>query len=244
MRPSHLFRLALPLFLALSVPFLFTACEDLSDEDDFTEEEINGYNQQRQQGESAVANAETSSSATSTADSPAEQTSSGSNQSSDASKSSGASGSGGSTSGSSDSSATKGYNTSTEIGSIIWKGKDISGWPETTTLRASISGGKVHLDYGKKREWPAVGDVNANAWAIVNIDGRWYAGTFEWLRFGQTEKEACKLDSSCGDHFKKDPLSSWRPRSGEVFGLMVSGLCRDTKRNVQERSNICMVRWP
>lgn len=242
MRTSHLSRLAFTLFFVLSAPFLFTACEDLSDEDGFTDEELNGYNQQ--QGEIADSNAATSSSPTSTESSSAEQASSGSNQSADASKSSGSSGSGESTSGSSDSSATRDYNTSTEIGPIIWKGKNVSGWPETTTLRASISGDKVKLNYGKAREWPAVNGSCANAWAIVNIDGNWYAGTFEWLRPGQTEKEAYTLDGSHGDHFKAQPLSSWRPRSGEVFGLMVSGLCRDGNRNVQERSNICMVRWP
>ena len=140
--------------------------------------------------------------------------------------------------------ATRDYNASTNIGAIVWKGKNVSAWPVTTTLCASITGGMVKLSYGKARNWPAVNGSCANAWAIVNIDGTWYAGTFETLRPGQTEKHAYTLDGSRGDYFHAQPLSSWRPRSGEVFGLMVSGLCRDADKNVQERSNICMVRWP
>ena len=52
------------------------------------------------------------------------------------------------------------------------------------------------------------------------------------------------LDGSLGDHIKVAPLNRWRPRSGERFGIMVSGLARSTQRNVQERSNVSMVTWP
>lgn len=135
-------------------------------------------------------------------------------------------------------------NTSSAIGAIAWKGKNVSSWPITTTLRASVSGGTVRLNYDKKNSWPVVDGVCANCWAIVNIGGTWYAGTFEYLRPGQDSKPTSTLDGSGGDHFKTSPLSSWRPRSGEVFGLMVSGLCRGGLSNVQERSNICIVRWP
>lgn len=100
------------------------------------------------------------------------------------------------------------------------------------------------MKYNKANVWPVRGDVVANCWAIVNINGTWYAGTFEYLRPGQTSKPTAVLDGSKGDHFKKAPLSSWRPQSGERFGLMVSGLCRSSARNVSERSNICMVTWP
>lgn len=135
-------------------------------------------------------------------------------------------------------------NASTEIDTITWKGKNVSAWPVTTTLRASVSGGMVHLGYGKLHVWPENKGVCATAWAIVNIDGKWYAGTFENLRPGQIDKGAYVLDGSHGDYFKVEPLSSWRPQPGEVFGLMVSGLCRGPYTNVQERSNICMVSWP
>ena len=115
----------------------------------------------------------------------------------------------------------------------------------TASLTASVDGGWIRFPYSKSTVWPAVNGVNANPWVIVKwTDGRWYAATFEWLRFGQTSKPVGVLDGSRGDHIKKPPLSGWRPHSGERFGIMVSGLARDGTRNVLERSNVVMVTWP
>ena len=124
---------------------------------------------------------------------------------------------------------------------------DITGWAETATLNAHVGGGSISMPYDKSRVWPARDGVNANPWAIVNINGQWYAATFEYFKFGQMSKPMSVLSQTGGkgDHFKVSPLSSWRPRSGERFGLMVSGLARGTNlRNVKERSNISMVTWP
>ena len=138
-----------------------------------------------------------------------------------------------------------GGGTSGEItGSIKWLGMDVSGWAQTASLNASVGGGTINMPYNKARVWPTVDGVNANCWAIANIGGQWYAATFEYLRPGQTSKPVGVLDGSKGDHFKVSPMSSWRPRSGERFGLMVSGLARGGLRNVKERSNISMVTWP
>ena len=63
----------------------------------------------------------------------------------------------------------------------------------------------------------------------------------EWLRTGQTTKSARSVN---GDHIKVSPLNRWAPRSGETYGFMVSGLARTEARNVQERTNVLMVRWP
>lgn len=124
---------------------------------------------------------------------------------------------------------------------------DISDWAQTATLQAHVGGGTINMHYDKSQIWPARDGVNATPWAIVNVNGQWYAATFEYLRVGQMAKPMGVLSQTggMGDHFKVPPLSSWRPRSGERFGLMVSGLARGTSlRNVQERSNICMVTWP
>ena len=125
----------------------------------------------------------------------------------------------------------------------IWLHNDVSAWPVTASLEASIAGGQIQMKYDKAKVWPDVDGVNANPWAIVNIDGQWYAGTFEWLRKGQTSKPVGVLDGSKGDHFKRDPLNKWNPKSGERFGVMVSGLARSTSRNVSERSNVSWVVW-
>ena len=130
-------------------------------------------------------------------------------------------------------------------GPIKWLHTDVSSWPVTASLTANVARGWINFPYSKSRTWPAVNGVNANPWVIVKwTDGRWYAATFEWLRFGQTSKPVGVLDGSRGDHIKKPPLSSWRPHSGERFGIMVSGLARDGTRDVLERSNVVMVTWP
>ena len=129
-------------------------------------------------------------------------------------------------------------------GAIRWLREDVSSWPQTATLNASVGGGTIHLSYDKAKVWPAVSGANANPWVFVNLDGQWYAATFEYLRHGQTSKPMGVLDGGIGDHIKVAPLSKWRARSGERIGLMVSGLARGGLRNVKERSNIVMVTWP
>jgi hypothetical protein len=129
-------------------------------------------------------------------------------------------------------------------GPITWLHTDVSSWPVTTSLSASVAGGTISMPYDKARAWPAVGGLNANPWVIVNYGGQWYAATFEYFRHGQTSKPVGVLNGALGDHIKVPPLNRWRPRSGERIGLMVSGLARAQQRNVRERSNIVMVTWP
>ncbi len=136
--------------------------------------------------------------------------------------------------------------------SVTWLHPDISGWPITTELTVTFSGSSVCLEYDRKNVWPEVEIfppdgtlVVANAWVFAQDGGRWYAGTFEWMRPGQT----CKAMSAVeGGHIKVRPFdeaSGWRPASGEVLYFMVSGLIRNPSyRNVMERTNIVRVVWP
>lgn len=133
-----------------------------------------------------------------------------------------------------------------DLGSVSWLHTNVSGWSETATLRSvSIRGGAITLNYNKANSWPGVShagaSVNANPWIFVNRGGRWYGATWEWLRKGQTTKAVGAVH---GSHIKKSPLSNFVPKSGETYGFMVSGLARDKTRNVQERSNVVMLRWP
>ena len=130
-----------------------------------------------------------------------------------------------------------------------WLHYDVSGWPATAKLTASVADGNVYVPFDKTVVWPtknADGYVNANVWAIVNVGGQWYAATWEWLKPGAAWKPAKKLlkTQGQGDHFKVAPLNKWRPTSGERIGFMVSGLARSNERNVQERSNVSWVTWP
>ena len=128
-------------------------------------------------------------------------------------------------------------------GTVHWLHTDVSSWPVTASMSASV-GSSVNFPYSKADVWPAVDGVNANCWVFAQVNGIWYAATFEWLHRGQTSKPKGVLDGSMGDHIKVSPLSSWRPVSGERIGLMVSGLARTQLRNVKERSNVVMVTWP
>lgn len=139
-----------------------------------------------------------------------------------------------------------------ELSSVVWLHANVRDWPATATIsRAAVAGGEIRFDYDKANIWPVAASgvgkgTNANVWAIVKIDGTWYAGTFEWLRKGQASKPVNVLDRSGGkgDHFKVSPLSTWIPRSGERFYVMVSGHARAAGRTVKERSQPKELTWP
>jgi hypothetical protein len=133
-----------------------------------------------------------------------------------------------------------------DLGGVSWLHTNVSGWSQTATLRyVSIRGSSITLQYDKANSWPAVNHagatVNANPWIFVNRGGRWYGATWEWMRKGQVTKA---VSSVHGSHIKKAPLNNFVPKSGETYGFMVSGLARDKTRNVRERSNVVMLRWP
>lgn len=119
---------------------------------------------------------------------------------------------------------------------------NISGWAETATMTVSFDGaGNICLNHNKSNVWPTVNGVNVNSWVVVNLGGTWYAATFEWMRAGSM----CKPMSTVqGNHIKVAPLDTWKPKSGEQLGFIVSGLARLGERSVAERSNVYITRWP
>ena len=130
-----------------------------------------------------------------------------------------------------------------DLSQVKWLHYDVSGWPVTTALDASVSkSGAVTLHYDKARVWPEVDGAVANPWVFVQLDGQWYAATWEWLRPGQQSKDMG--GKSWGGHIKRPPLSSWEPKPGERVFMMVSGLARSGTKNVKERSNLCEVSFP
>ena len=126
---------------------------------------------------------------------------------------------------------------------VEWLHTDVSSWAQTAKLTVTLTSSSIVLNYDKANVWPAIDGVNANPWIFVpKGDGKsWYAATFEWMRPGQTSKS---INSVKGDHIKKAPLQDFVPVPGTWYGFMVSGLCRDSKRNVYERSNVYMLQWP
>ena len=130
---------------------------------------------------------------------------------------------------------------------VTWLHTDVSGWKQTGTLKSvSTTSNTIKLDYNKAKVWPAKKYnkdsplVNANPWIFVKQDGIWYAATFEWLRPGHTTKDKKTV---AGNHIKRDPLKNFKPKKGETYGFMVSGLARDKTRNTEERTNVVMFKW-
>ena len=123
-----------------------------------------------------------------------------------------------------------------------------SNWAQTATLSSvTLNDSNICLNYNKANVWPGVeisenNIVNANPWIFVYQDGAWYAGTWEWMRVGQT----CKARTSvAGDHIKQDPLKYFAPQPGQSYYFMVTGLARlPGVTNVQQRSNPVRLTWP
>ncbi len=137
-----------------------------------------------------------------------------------------------------------------DLGAVDWLHADVSGWTQTATLASvSVSGGTICLDYDHANVWPidVIGDgveVVGNPWIFIYEDDRWYGATWEWLRPGQTCKNA---SSVAGDHIKRAPFdaaSGWTPTSGTTYWFMVSGLARASERNALERTNVVEFVWP
>lgn len=137
---------------------------------------------------------------------------------------------------------------------IEWVDRNISNWPRTTTLEPITTTGFsanafINLDYSSANRWPIGtgpyirnGDpVVANAWVIVKHGGKWIAGTWEYMRPGQTQKF---IHAVGGGAISALP-NSWSPKKGDELYFFMSGLVRLglDGSNVSERSNIVRYFW-
>ena len=129
------------------------------------------------------------------------------------------------------------------LNDVVWLDTDVSDWRVTSTITdVSIPDPPICIDHTKRGKWPTRNGVEGNPWIFANINGTWYAATYEWLRSGTRCKDVSS--ATIGAYTKEPPLESWRPRRGELVGFMVSAWARSSERTVLERSNIVMVRWP
>lgn len=137
-----------------------------------------------------------------------------------------------------------------DLSDVKFVHNNISNWPVTSALNVSVGGGVITLDYDKNTTWPRRSSslctgCNANPWIIVKFNGQWWAGTFEWFRYGQISKPVKVVN---GDHIKGGPFGfTWKPKNGETYGFMVSGFARFPENlvasNVKERTNIVLYKW-
>ena len=141
---------------------------------------------------------------------------------------------------------------------VRWLHTNPTNWSVTSTITdvriRDVKAGGICVEHTRAGRWPVVNingtPLEGNPWVFAEIGGRWYAGTYEWNRPGQT----CKLTvagkhgtptDELGPHIKVAPMTNWKPRSGDRVGFMVSTPARygaDGPR--RERSNIVIVTWP
>jgi hypothetical protein len=137
----------------------------------------------------------------------------------------------------------------------IMLGPNVATWPQTSTVTSTVAvDHQLCIYHTKLGQWPSTiffDDPNTlvegNQWIFANINGQWYAGAGDWYRPGQACKDVTP-QTIAHDAFYSDnmePLRSWVPQPGEVFGLMASTPARawPAMRTVDERSNVVLVRW-
>lgn len=130
---------------------------------------------------------------------------------------------------------------------IQWLGVNVGEWAVTYDLAVRVQGNKIFYTQDATSRWPTRAIPNrsngvANPWVIRKRNGKWVAATHEWMTKGQKFKAK---SSVAGDHTKRAPHfpNDWKPKAGEEYGFVVSGLCRGSQRNVRERTNIVKIRW-
>jgi len=140
-----------------------------------------------------------------------------------------------------------------DFSDVTWIDPNISSWSQTAQISVNVSGSRLIVNDSKRLVWPrrfhtVLGNdcCNRSLWIFIKYEGRWYATTFEFMRFGQTDKNAEAVN---GGQIKRPPFLRsgflWRPAKGEVYGFMTSGMARFNFNNVnvQERSNVALYRW-
>lgn len=144
-----------------------------------------------------------------------------------------------------------GGNDDINANSLRWLHADASGWEVSSTVTSvSVSSAQICINHTKAGRWPVRDGLEGNPWIVAQVDGIWYAATYEWLRPGQVCKslgvpnDHPNTASALGPHIKVSPLDSWVPKSGETVYFFVSTFARAGVRSSDERSNIVKVIWP
>ena len=129
---------------------------------------------------------------------------------------------------------------------VRWLHENVGEWDVTSEITdIRIDHDSICIEHTKAGRWPRRNGGEGNPWVFANIDGTWYAATYEYLRSGQICKHITRRGEwGIGPHTKRPPLEGWVPRRGELVGFMVSTFARDSTRTSNQRSNVVMVEWP
>lgn len=105
-----------------------------------------------------------------------------------------------------------------------------------------------HTQLGNWPTTPFFGDpavpLEGNQWVFAFIGGRWYGGAADWYRPSQ----ACKGVTAAEighDAFSQEPLHSWVPQVGELYGVAASTPARawPNMATLDQRTNTVTRRW-
>ena len=145
---------------------------------------------------------------------------------------------------------------------VVWpNGVNVGEWKRTSqisSLDIRTNSGQVSITHTKAGQWnptESVGSasvedpVEGNAWILVPIKGKSYAAPYDWM--GKADPDHM-LDVGDLDGFYQQlppragipELRNWVPLPGDRIGFMVSGFAKNNLRNVEERSNMLVVRLP
>jgi hypothetical protein len=146
---------------------------------------------------------------------------------------------------------------------IFVKGPNVADWAQTSQVtNVFIGNGQICLEHTKLGQWPTTVFFDdpstlvegnwgfcGNGQFMNSGDGRnqWYCAAAVWYRPGQQ----CKGEdaNSLKDTWyqpNEEPMKSWTPRSGELFGIYATTPARfwPSMRTVDERTNVVLMRWP
>jgi len=132
-----------------------------------------------------------------------------------------------------------------DLSLVVWtQGGEVKDWPIIHKLTAEV-GSKLSLAQKGTQVWrPVVRGVVANSWFFTKrSDGKWYGGTFEWIRPNTQELPKREVVRGKLKSMHRVLPEGWEVQSGETYGFMMSGLIRSATRNVSERTQIALAVW-
>ena len=122
-----------------------------------------------------------------------------------------------------------------DLSTVTFLHANPTNFPVNATVTSATVSGNHHINMSFTRpRYQAENGIDANVWVFGNVNGQWYAATFEWVRVGATgwNKDLEATGSQAPFvQTEASPLNSWRPVEGETVYFMVSSICRGGARS-------------
>jgi len=144
-----------------------------------------------------------------------------------------------------------------DIRKVQWNNSEgeVAVWPIKATMtlcRPERHSNSVAVSYDAGTRWPNISakdKVNSNVHIIIKRDGKFFGGTWEWLR---REAVTAIWDrhlevpfDEIGKQCQFTPLETHVMKRGDKCWMLVTTVCRGGKRSgVKERTQIVEVIWP